>query len=83
MFLQLPDALPGLPLTRDDDFRGKKAEKKEPDKVSAQNDHQTNLYISNLNSFPNEDISGWSKLEAFADNKIKVTKKLKFVVGRV
>ena len=26
---------------------------------------------------------GWSKLKAFADNKINVTVKLKFVLGRV
>ena len=36
-----------------------------------------------LNSLPNDNISDWSQLEAFADGKIKVPKKLKFVAGRV
>ena len=30
-----------------------------------------------------EKILDWSKLKAFADDKIKVTEKLKFVLGRV
>ena len=35
-----------------------------------------------LNSFPNDKILDWSNLKAFADNKIKVTVKLKFNFGR-
>ena len=36
-----------------------------------------------LNSLPNVNILDWFKLIAFADNKINVTEKLKFVLGRV
>ena len=36
-----------------------------------------------LNSLPIDKFSGWSKLKAFADNKINVTEKLKFILGRV
>ena len=36
-----------------------------------------------VNSLPNDKFSGWSKLTALADNKINVTEKLKFVLGRV
>ena len=39
--------------------------------------------INDLKSFPNNKILDWSKFKAFADNKIKVTKKLKFASGRV
>ena len=35
-----------------------------------------------FNSLPNDQISGWSKLKAFADDKMDVTEKLKFVLGR-
>ena len=38
---------------------------------------------SGFNSLPHEKILDWSKLKAFADDKIKVTEKLKFVLGRV
>ena len=34
-------------------------------------------------SLPNNKILDWSKLKAFADDKIDVTEKLKFVLGRV
>ena len=34
-------------------------------------------------SVPNIKILDWSKLKAFADNKIDVTKKLKFALGMV
>ena len=34
-------------------------------------------------SLPNDKILDQSKLKAFADNKINVTEKLKFVLGRV
>ena len=34
-------------------------------------------------SLPDDKILDQSKLEAFADDKINVTKKLKFVMGRV
>ena len=36
-----------------------------------------------INSLPNDKISDRSKLKAFADNKVDVTEKLKFVLGRV
>ena len=36
-----------------------------------------------INSLPNNKILDWSKLKAFADNKINLTKKSKFVLGRV
>ena len=34
------------------------------------------------NSLPNDKILDWSKLKVFADNKIKVNEKLKFVFGK-
>ena len=36
-----------------------------------------------FNSLPNDIFLGCSKLKAFADNKINVNEKLKFVMGRV
>ena len=36
-----------------------------------------------INSLPNNKILDWSKLKAFADDKIKLTKKSKLVSGRV
>ena len=36
-----------------------------------------------VNSVPNNKLLDSSKLKAFADNKINVTEKLKFVSGRV
>ena len=36
-----------------------------------------------FNSLPNNNILDWSKLKAFADVKIYVTEKLKFVLGKV
>ena len=36
-----------------------------------------------LNSFPNDRLLSLSKFKPFADDKITVTKKLKFVLGRV
>ena len=39
--------------------------------------------IPTINSLPNDKISDWSKLKAFANNKINVTEKLKFVLGKV
>ena len=36
-----------------------------------------------LSSLPNNRILGWSKLKAFADNKLNATEKLKFVLGWV
>ena len=36
-----------------------------------------------LNSLPNDKIFALTKLKAFADDKIIVTQKLKFVLGRV
>ena len=36
-----------------------------------------------LNSLPKDKILNWSKLEAFADDKINVSEKLKYVLGRI
>ena len=36
-----------------------------------------------LNSVPTDKILDWSKLKAFADHKINVTEKLKFVSSRI
>ena len=42
------------------------------------------LYCKNtLNSLPNDKILDWSKLKAFADDKIKVLKMMVFVFDRV
>ena len=35
-----------------------------------------------MNSLPKDKLFDWSKLKAFADDKINVTKELKFVSGR-
>ena len=40
-------------------------------------------WVNPLNSLPNDKILNQSKLKGFADNKINVTQKLKFVLGRV
>ena len=40
--------------------------------------------VLHCNSLPNDKILDWSKLKAFADNSINITKKkLKFVLGRL
>ena len=40
---------------------------------------KTDYYILfTFNSLPNNKITDWSKMKALADDKIKVTKKLKF-----
>ena len=36
-----------------------------------------------INSLPHDKILDWFKLKAFADDKMKPTEKLKFVLGRV
>ena len=36
-----------------------------------------------FNSLPDDKFSDWSKLKAFADDKINVTEKLKFVLGQI
>ena len=36
-----------------------------------------------FNSLPNDKILDWSKIKAYADDKINVTEKLNFVLGRV
>ena len=41
------------------------------------------LVLERVNSLPNDKIFDCSKLKAFADQKINVTEKLKFVLGRV
>ena len=38
---------------------------------------------NSFNSKPKHKILGWSKLKGFADDKINVTEKLKFALGRV
>ena len=37
---------------------------------------------TNVNSLPNDNILDWSKLKTYADDKIIVTEKFKFVFGR-
>ena len=39
--------------------------------------------MDKFNSLPNDKSLDWSKLKAFADDKINVTKELKFVLERV
>ena len=39
--------------------------------------------LNRINYLPNNKIVDWSNLKAFADDKICVTEKLKFVLGRV
>ena len=41
------------------------------------------LNVRIFNSLPNDNILGLSKSKAFADDKIKVTENLKFVLWRV
>ena len=41
------------------------------------------MFPTPLNSLPNNKISDWSELKSFADNKINVTEKFKFVLGRL
>ena len=41
------------------------------------------MFGSAFNSSPNDKISNWSKLKAFAEEKINVTEKLKFFLGGV
>ena len=36
-----------------------------------------------FNSLPNDKILDWSNLKAFADDKINVIEKIKFVLGKV
>ena len=44
---------------------------------------QKETFTLSFNTLPNNIFSGWSKLKAFADNKINVKEKLKFVLARV
>ena len=41
------------------------------------------LFPQFFNSLPHNKILDWSKLKAFADDKLNATEKLKFVLGRV
>ena len=41
------------------------------------------IILGTLNSLLNNEIVDWSSLKTSADNKIYVTEKLKFVLGRV
>ena len=36
-----------------------------------------------INSLPDDQVLDWSNLKAFADDKLKVTEKLKFVLRRI
>ena len=44
---------------------------------------QTRLCNTGFNSLPNEKILDWSKLKAFADDKINMSEKLNFLEGKV
>ena len=39
--------------------------------------------VNNDSSLPHDKILDWSKWKAFADDKLNVTEKLKFVLGRL
>ena len=41
------------------------------------------IFMWKVNSLPNDKFLDWSKLKAFANDKIKVTEKMKFVLERV
>ena len=41
------------------------------------------MCLKYLNLLPNDKIVDWSNLKAFADDKVYVTEKLKFFMGRV
>ena len=41
------------------------------------------LHFEALNSLPHNKILDWSNLKAFADDKINVTEKMKFLLERV
>ena len=41
------------------------------------------MALTIINSLPNDKFQDWSKLKAFTDDKINLTEKLKFVLGRV
>ena len=45
--------------------------------------HCNEMRKCSLNSLPHNKILDWSKLKAFADDKLNATEKLKFVLGRV
>ena len=47
--------------------------------------HEKKIFVHQmfLSSLPNNKFLDWSKLKAFADNKINVTEELKFVLVRV
>ena len=48
-------------------------------KLKLKTEHVT-VTFKLFNSLPNDKILDWSKLKAFADDKIKVTEHLKFVL---
>ena len=50
---------------------------------SSQDRQKPSLCSKRFNSLPNDKILDWSKFKAFADDKINVTEKLNFVLGRV
>ena len=47
------------------------------------NTKQASMYLWIINSLPNDKFLDWSKLRVFADDKINVIKKLKFVFAQV
>ena len=53
------------------------------DKDSASNPQFEPHLLSPVNSSPNDNFLDWSKLKAFADEKLNLAKKLKFFLGRV
>ena len=42
-----------------------------------------NLALCCINSWPNDNLLDWSNLKAFAENKINMAQKLKFVSGQI
>ena len=56
---------------------------KKPSENILRKENAGNQHFLFFNSLLNNKILDWSKLEAFADDKINVNQKLKFVLGRI
>ena len=52
-------------------------------RTSTEDTYKPGLVWERVNSLPNENISDWSKLKAFADDKINATEKIEFGLGSV
>ena len=54
-------------------------------KINAFNVYKAKIFVFwwGFNSLPKDEILGWSKLKAWADNKIITTENLNFVLWRV